>query len=113
LTEMMIDLSEKEKPAAPVSRLCKDCRWGTYDIIPPPNEAWTEFEKRLARDPSYEPPRMWLCNHPSSSVAAEPDYVNGEPSAPRQLACQSARSRMFDNRCGPEGRYWEPRNERC
>jgi hypothetical protein len=87
-------------------KLCKDCRFAAHEIVPPPDNDRAEFEGRLARDPSYVPPRVWLCKHPSSYVAAVPDYVTGEPSEPpHRLQCRSARVAVLN--CGPEGRYWE------
>jgi hypothetical protein len=43
-------------------------------------------------------------------MPAEPDLVTGKPVAlaGAWLECQTARTSTFDDRCGPDGRYWEP-----
>jgi hypothetical protein len=63
-------------------RLCKDCRFA---------------------DPTF------LCEHPTSRIEPEVDLVTGEMTAARSMYCSAIRQFGFTERCGPAGRYWEPR----
>jgi hypothetical protein len=52
---------------------------------------------------SYE----FICLHPTSLYQRPASVVTGEAPPVRQLPCESARSGLHENSCGPEGRYWE------
>jgi hypothetical protein len=51
----------------------------------------------------------WMCHHPSSLIRPEPSLVTGRQPAPYQIGCETARAFFDDDRCGSEGRHWEPR----
>jgi hypothetical protein len=63
-------------------KLCRDCRWAAHELIPHPDDPrWADLEERLGRDPTYQPPRHWLCMHVTAYMPAEPDLVTGKPAA--------------------------------
>jgi uncharacterized protein YuzE len=74
-------------------RLCKDCRWA----------------KGLERPMMTDEPYDYTCQHSTSVRISEPDYVLGQPQQAQQMRCYEARA--HSRLCGPEGRYWEPRDE--
>jgi hypothetical protein len=74
-----------------MTKLCKDCRWVRRYFA----------QKPLNGDNAY-------CDHPTSLHSRTPDVVTGEPRPSQQLDCYGARQEWFVDRCGPEGKYWEP-----
>jgi len=68
-------------------KLCKDCRWAALE--------------------EQDGAMTWLCTHRSGRFRPLPDYVTGKPVEVVQLPCKWARS--DSERCGQEGKYWEPR----
>jgi hypothetical protein len=95
-------------------KLCKDCCWAAYELIPLSDDPrLAQLSTRLLRDPTYQPPRHWLCKHVTAYMPGEPDLVIGKPAvvAGAWLKCQTARISTFDDHCGPEGQYWEAKEE--
>jgi hypothetical protein len=84
-------------------RLCRDCRWAINTAT------------GLSRSSSYL--YDWKCDHPCSLLPpGPPNLVTGEPEKPYRLRCHEARmwqKGLFDTgigHCGPEGRFWEPKD---
>jgi hypothetical protein len=71
-------------------KLCKDCRWADCQGESPVTQ-------------------YWECRHSSSPRPPLIDYVTGISKEPRLRAYYV----MRDDRdlCGPEGRYWEAKEE--
>jgi hypothetical protein len=69
-------------------KLCKDCKW-------------CAVKRPILFAPNYDYAK---CRHSSTSGREAQYLVAGEP----QVFCSSWRGE-YDNRCGPEGKYWEPR----
>lgn len=67
--------------------------------------------------PFYQPfpyfwRHMWVdakCRHPKSFHRPSPDFVSGKPERPLRMNCNTARGRDYDERCGPQARYWQAR----
>ena len=57
----------------------------------------------LAEPRAYD----WVCSHESARREGQPDYVMGLPVVPWQDSCVTVR--RDPNRCGINGRYWEPK----
>jgi hypothetical protein len=75
-------------------KLCKDCRWATNLAV------------ELAQSYPYD----WACEHPSSRILPEPpSLVDGTVRGSRRALCEVVRHSTLDSMCGPEGRFWEPR----
>jgi hypothetical protein len=57
-----------------------------------------------------------LCKHPTSRVGQTPDLLTGKTREDAWYWCDWARQEAFgqQNRCGPEGRHFEPKElEHC
>jgi hypothetical protein len=54
---------------------------------------------------------MWDCTHPSSARPGQMDYVHGVAHRNRWLRCLYARDDLRPDHCGPDGRYWEVKND--
>jgi hypothetical protein len=87
-------------------KLCKDCRFAVNRF--PDSHAATISMR------AYD----WECQHPSSALpASPPNLVTGEIRPARQLPCPEARSEEASvrskkaNYCGPDGRFWEAKDE--
>lgn len=76
-----------------MTRLCKDCRWGVDKVHSQPRRRYD-----------------WDCTHPALSIAPGPDYVLGEVQEPYPMPCIDAR-KIVPGRCGPDGKFWEPRDQ--
>jgi hypothetical protein len=72
-------------------KLCRDCRW-----------ALDRGASAITHQP-YD----WVCTHPAAVHVPPIDYVTGQPQDPRKIDCPTMRQNL--SLCGPEGRYWEPR----
>jgi hypothetical protein len=79
-----------EEQVAP--RLCKDCLFAGIPLGAPEDD-WD-----------------WaVCTHPTSISRKPQNLVTGKVYAPHQMECLQARSIKDDVKCGPDGRYWQPR----
>jgi hypothetical protein len=78
-------------------RLCKDCRWAVNVVA--------------GRGGALPPSMYFECHHPSAVVTEPPDLVTGAPTKPAWEFCSHHRSSTVGNRCGPEGRFWEPKDD--
>jgi hypothetical protein len=75
-------------------KLCKDCR---HAVNP---------SAELSRAYWYD----WVCMHPSATLPAlPPNPVTGEIEPSKQIRCAEARGYGSLGRCGPKGRFWEPK----
>jgi hypothetical protein len=75
-------------------KLCKDCRWAINPTA--------QDERPLLTRRSYD----WVCGHLGARLRHQPDYVTGQPIEARRDKCLYVRD--DPQRCGPEGRWWEP-----
>jgi hypothetical protein len=53
----------------------------------------------------------WICTHPSSWKEPETNFLTGAAIEGTQVFCVTARKGILKQRCGPEGRFWEPREK--
>jgi hypothetical protein len=74
-------------------KLCRDCRWA--------------LDRGVMFTLHWHLPTDWICRHPAAVRMPPPDYVTGAPQDPRITDCVGMR--RDPSLCGPEGRYWEPR----
>jgi hypothetical protein len=80
---------------------CKDCSFA-YDTMP---NHQSQSSLGLA---GY----AWRCDHPSASrPAAPPSPVTGFVEPPTQMSCPEARGYSMQAACGPQGRFWEARED--
>jgi hypothetical protein len=101
---MSTALSEEVRTAVVPPPLCRDCRWC--------RPAWG-----VMIFPFYWPiPLLWRqmwgtasCRHPTSLYQRPKDFVTGSRGKPRRMDCNWARSSDYNEKCGPQARYWEAR----
>ena len=76
------------------AKLCKDCRW-----------------IRLPQRDGDGPVSVFrvTCLHPTSAWQPSPDMVFGNPRPLEPLPCHEVR--QTHELCGPEGKYWEAKEE--
>jgi hypothetical protein len=97
-------LTEVDRSAVVPPVLCRDCRFC--------RPSWAIMVFPFLWPVAYFWRQMWTdarCRHPTSFHRPSKDFVTGRREKPLRMSCNTARSGAYDERCGPQARYWQAR----